>query len=131
VKDTANALLKFASPNPLQQQSQPSKVIAATDFGGTYNGAWRSNKFNAAGRASMVMNISESEVRAEITLSGSRITKEVLYGKAAENSDGWEVSLRTANGDLTANGTFKNGAFDGDYDYAPAADRGRWLLKKD
>lgn len=79
----------------------------------------------------MVMNISENEVRAEITLSGSRITKEVLYGKAAENSDGWEVSLRAANGDLVANGIFKNNIFEGDYSYTPAADNGRWMLKKD
>jgi hypothetical protein len=70
-------------------------------------------------------------VHAEITLSGSRITKEVLYGKAAENSDGWEVSLRTANGDLLANGIFKNGTFEGNYSYTPAADTGRWTLKKD
>jgi hypothetical protein len=130
VKDTVSAILKIASANP-QQHLQPSKVVAATDFGGTYNGAWRSGKFNAGGTASMVMNISESEVRAEITLRGSRITKEVLYGKATENSDGWEVSLQTANGDLVANGTFKNGAFEGDYDYVPAADHGRWTLNKD
>jgi hypothetical protein len=128
VKDTVNAILKFAS---IQQHLRPSKVIAATDFGGTYNGAWRSSQFNAAGTASMVMNISENEVHAEITLSGSRITKEVLYGKAAENSDGWEVSLRTANGDLLANGIFKNGTFEGNYSYTPAADTGRWTLKKD
>jgi hypothetical protein len=94
VKDTVSAVLNFASATPIQQHQQPSKIIAATDFGGTYNGAWRSGKFNAGGAASMVMNISESEVRAEITLSASRITKEVLYGKADENSDGWEVSLR-------------------------------------
>ena len=76
----------------------------------------------------MAMKISENEVRAEIALSGSRITKEVLYGKAAENSDGWEVSLRTASGDLVVNGTFKGGEFAGDYDYIPAADHGRWTL---
>lgn len=128
VKDTVNAILKFAS---LQQQTQPSKAIAATDFGGTYNGAWRSSKFKAGGTASMAMTISESGVRAEIELSGSQVVKEVLYGKAAEDSGEWEVSLRSANGNIAANGIFKNGAFEGEYNYAPAGDHGRWTLRKD
>ncbi len=78
----------------------------------------------------MVMNISENQVRAEITLSGSRITQVVLYGKAAENQDGWDVSLRSPSGDLVANGIFKNTTFEGDYTYMPAADNGRWTLRK-
>lgn len=70
-------------------------------------------------------------MRAEIELSGSQVVREVLYGKAAEDSGAWEVSLRSANGNIVANGIFKNGAFEGDYDHAPAADHGRWTLRKD
>lgn len=130
VKDTAKAVLKFASLSPVQSGSLPSRIASATDFGGTYRGNWRSTRFRAGGTASWVMTISEHEVRAEIELTGGQVTREVLYGKAAEDSGEWEVSLRSANGNIVANGIFKNGAFEGDYDYAPAGDHGRWMLHK-
>ncbi|HEY6349860.1 MAG TPA: hypothetical protein VI636_10660, partial [Candidatus Angelobacter sp.] len=131
VKDTAKAVLKFALLSPVQAGSSPSRITAATEFGGNYRGSWSSTRYRAGGAASMVMTISEHEVRAEISLTGGQVTRDTLYGKAAEDSGEWEVSLRSANGDVVANGIFKNGAFEGDYDYAPAGDHGRWTLKKD
>jgi hypothetical protein len=129
VKDSVNSVLRFATP--IQGQlSKQNGIVSATDFNGTYSGNWRSSRFTASGTVQMVINISEGEVRAEISLTGSALTSTVLYGKAAENPSGWEVSLRSANGALLANGTFQNGEFAGTYDYPQAGDQGRWALVK-
>jgi hypothetical protein len=48
-----------------------------------------------------------------------------------EVGGGWSVTFKHASGNLYATGIFKKGVFEGDYDFPPASDHGRWGLKKD
>lgn len=101
------------------------------ELGGIYTGSWQSNVFNASGAAVMTVSVEGSLVRAEIALTGSGLTRELLTGPLSKVGGGWSVALRTQGGELYANGIFKNGTFVGDYDYPPASDRGHWVVKKD
>jgi hypothetical protein len=79
----------------------------------------------------MTVTTEHDTVHAEIALTGGSVIRDTLQGDAAEVGGGWSVKFRTAAGDLYATGIFKNGMFEGDYDYVPASDHGRWGLKKD
>ena len=123
-----------ATETPEADQSPSIAKVSVhqlSELNGTYTGLWQSTVFSASGAAIMTVSTQGNTVRAEIALTGGNVTRDALTGEASEVGGGWSVKFRNANGDLYATGIFKNGAFEGDYDYVPASDHGRWGLKKD
>lgn len=114
------------------QVAEPSPPIAQTlardpsELNGTYTGVWQSSVFAASGAAVMTVSTEGKTVHAEIALTGGSVTRENLVGEVADVGGGWSVTFKTAAGNLYATGIFKNGVFEGDYDYVPAA--GSWAV---
>jgi S1-C subfamily serine protease len=128
-----NAPQPTPSPKSADQLPQVAKTATAdpSDLNGNYTGVWQSTVFAASGAAVMTVSVEGKTVHADIALTGGQVIRETLTGEAAEVGGGWSVTLKTASGNLYANGIFKKGAFEGDYDYVSASDHGRWGLKKD
>ena len=125
-----------SSPSTDQPPAQPAPVIKtaaleASELNGTYTGIWQSGVFAASGAAIMTVSTEGNRVHAEIALTGGTGTRDTLTGEVTEVGGGWSVTLKNASGDLYATGIFKKGAFEGDYDFVPASDHGRWGMKKD
>ena len=122
-------------PSPLlTEKRSPVARTAALDpseMNGTYTGIWQSTVYAASGAAVLTVSTEGKTVHAEIALTGGQVIRDTLTGEASEVGGGWSVTLRTAAGNLYTTGIFKKGAFEGDYDYVPASDHGRWGLKKD
>jgi S1-C subfamily serine protease len=120
-------------PKNTEQLPQVAKTATAnpSELSGNYTGMWQSTVFAASGAAVMTVSSEGKTVHAEIGLTGGQVIRETLTGEAAEVGGGWSVTLKSASGNLYATGIFKKGAFEGDYDYTPASDHGRWGLKKD
>jgi S1-C subfamily serine protease len=119
---------KRPSPAPTEQPP-PIVTTAALDpseLNGTYTGVWQSTVYAASGAAVMTVSAQGKTVHAEIALTGGQVTRDTLTGDVSEVGGGWSVTLRTAAGNLYATGIFKKGAFEGDYDYAPAF--GSWSV---
>lgn len=127
--------VKAAPPAAPQKEKPPIAVEpnrhSLSELNGTYTGVWQSTVFAAQGAAVMTVTTDHATVHAEIALTGGSVIRDTLQGDAAEVGGGWSVKFKTAAGDLYATGIFKNGIFEGDYDYVPASDHGRWGLKKD
>jgi hypothetical protein len=127
-------LPKHSSSPPVPERADPiAKTVARTpsELNGTYTGMWQSTVFVASGAAVMTVSTEGSTVHAEIALTGGTVTRDTLTGDASDVGGGWSVSFRATSGNLFATGIFKNGTFEGDYDFVPASDHGRWGLKKD
>jgi len=117
-------------PHQLPQEAQAA-MPEPSELNGTYTGVWQSTLFAASGAAVMTVSTEGKSVHAEIALTGGSVTRDTLTGEVSEVGGGWSVTLKNAAGDLYATGIFKKGVFEGDYDYVPASDHGRWGLKKD
>lgn len=92
---------------------------------------WQSTVFAASGAAVMTIKTEGKNVQADIALTGASATRETLSGDVSEVGGGWADTLEDASGNLYAKGIFKNRAFEGDYDWVPNSDHGKWVLKKD
>ncbi len=130
-KATPKRVLPLPTEQPPAAAKTAAPALDPSELNGTYSGIWQSTIFAASGAAVMTVTTEGRTVHAEIALTGGQVTRDTLTGDVSEVGGGWSVTLKTAAGDLYATGIFKKGVFEGDYDYVPASDHGRWGLKKD